>query len=192
MAESIDEFMGRLMAMSKLTDDFSGLLRVVEAKEKSEPDDHMIKVLKGWILQNMRRNDDAERSFDEALSLNPRSAWASFRKGQLLFELGRDDEALACFGKAVKLKPLRADFWIEKALVEDRLGKISGSLDSYEKAIRLGDKSGWALAGKARIQTYLNRFEEALDTIRAAIKLEPQEEAFKAHEQVILDKMRGY
>jgi tetratricopeptide (TPR) repeat protein len=192
MTESVDEFMGRLVAMSKLTDDFGGLLRVIEEKERGDPDEHMIKVLKGWALHNLKRYDEAERSFDEALTLNPRSAWAFFRKGQMLAEIGRDEDALACFGKAVKLKPRKPDFWVEKGQVEDRLGRLSDSFDSYEKAIQLGDRTGWPQAGRARILTYLNRFEEALDAIRTAMKLDPEEDAFKGYEQVILDKMRGY
>jgi len=192
MAESVDEFIGRLVAMSRLTDDFGGLLRVVEEKERSLPDEHMIKVLKGWALHNLKRYDEAERSFDEAIALNPRSAWAFFRKGQMLAETGRDEDALACFGKAVALKPRRADFWVQKGQAEDRLGRLSDSFGSYERAIQLGDRSGWPQAGRARVLTFLNRFEEALDAVRTAMKLDPEEEAFRAYEQVILDKMRGY
>lgn len=192
MADSSEELMQKLVAMSKLTDDYDGMLRGLEREEKRQPDEHMVFVLKGWALHNLKRYDEAEKSFDRAIELNPRSAWAFFRKGQLLADINRDEEALECLNSAVRLKPRRPDFWVEKGLLEDRREGISESFKSYEKAIRLGDKTGWAQSGKARILTYLNRFEEALDAIRIAMKQDPEEEAFKTYEQVILDKIRGY
>jgi tetratricopeptide (TPR) repeat protein len=189
MPQTIDEFMNKLTAMSKLTEDYDAMLKVIEQEEKNQPDEHIIKVLKGWALHHLRRYEEALRSFDDAIVLNPRSGWAFYRKGQMLSEMGRNDDALECFEKAVKLKPRRPEFWIEKGLVEDKLRRVNGSFQSYETAIRLGDRTGWALAGKARILTYLNRYEEALDAARAAMRLDPGETVFRNYEQTILDKL---
>jgi tetratricopeptide (TPR) repeat protein len=192
MADPVTALEHKLLAMSKLTSDYRSLLRVISEEEKKAPGEHMIHVLKGWALSNLGEYDKAEESFKKALQLNPRSAWAQYRRGEMLQRKGRHRDALECFDRAVYIKPRRADFWLAKAAAEDELAMVPEAFNSYRKAVLSGDKSGRGLFGKARILAYMNRLDEALDAVRSAIKLNADDMEYPELEQYILDKLSGY
>jgi tetratricopeptide (TPR) repeat protein len=192
MEDQVGELMSKLIAMSKLTNDYDTMLKVISEAEGKLYGEPMLYVLKGWVHANQGDYDKAIGAYDNAIKLNPRAAWAHYRKGQALADQERYADAKRCLDAAVKLKPNKPEFWVEKAIVDDELNRLNESFEAYENAIRLGDKTGWGWAGKARILAFLNRLEESLDAIRAAMKLNPQEEGFRKLETHILDEMGSY
>jgi tetratricopeptide (TPR) repeat protein len=193
MAEpTTEDLMRKLIAMGRLTQDPALMLKAIEEDVNERPLDPMVHVLKGWALSQSGDPGKAEVEFDRAIALNPRSAWAQFRKGEMLRDAGRFRESLQCLAAAARLKPGRPDFWVERGMVEDELGLIDDSYASYGKAIACGDRTGRGWAGKARILTHLNRLEEALDAVRNAMRLDPGEDGFRRMEAAILEKLSGY
>ena len=79
---------------------------------------------KGDILNRLGRNDEAIRSFDKALELNPRNALAWYKRGGLS-GLGRHDEAVRSFDKALELDPTNAAAWHDNGLSLDRVGPLT-------------------------------------------------------------------
>ncbi|MFH1054785.1 MAG: tetratricopeptide repeat protein [Candidatus Altiarchaeota archaeon] len=189
MAGPSDELMSRLLAMSKLTGSEDAMLKLISDYEQRYPDDPMVHVLLGWSLTRLGRYDEAASCFERALELNPKSAWAYFRKGELLQVQSMYKEALLCYIKAVKLKMHNPDFWLSKALMEDELGRVEDALHSYEKSISLGEKSGWGWFWKSRILLFQERFEDSLEACLKAIEQNPEEEEFRQLKDIVTERL---
>ncbi len=192
MADEVKNLQARLIAISRLTSDYNAMLRAVLDAEAKNPDEHMVYVLKGWAYANLGDEDKAEEAFSKALALNPKSAWAHYRRGEMLSALGRGADALSAFENAVILKPNRPDFWLAKASAEDGLAMIPEAYASYMKATQLGDKTGRGWFGRARILAYMNRLDEALEAARNALGLDRDRVEYKALEDYLVEKLSGY
>ena len=53
----------------------------------------------GVALANLGHSEEAIRSFDEALAIDPKDPLTWHNKGLALANLGRDEEAMDCFEK---------------------------------------------------------------------------------------------
>jgi tetratricopeptide (TPR) repeat protein len=190
--DPVGECLSKLLAMSKLSQDPHILLKNILEQERRMPDEPELKVVKGITQMQTGEHEKALVSFDEAITLNPRSFWAYYHKGRALMSLGRSKDALECFDKAVSIRKNKPEIWVEKALCEDELALLGQAYESYEKAVQAGDKTGRGWFGKSRILAYINRFDEALEAVRTAQKLDPDEEEYRQAQQFILDKLRGY
>ncbi len=190
MGETADELTGTLLAMSKLTGDPEALLKRIDEGRDSK-DDHMLYVLKGLMLTKLKRYEDAEKAFNTAIKINPRSGWAQYRKGEMYFDMGENEKALGCFEKACDLKPNNGDFWVHKGLVEYELNRFKEAYESFERGIHRGDKTGWGWFGKSRVLVILNLLEDALDAVRIAADINPNDGAFIEQERLILGRLQS-
>jgi tetratricopeptide (TPR) repeat protein len=192
MAEQVEDLIQRLHAMGKLTGDYNAMLKLIAEEERRLPNDHMVYVLKGWVLAGMGEIDGARNAYDRAIRLNPRSAWGHFRKGELLRDQDECQKAHECFARAVELKPKRTDFWLEKGFMEEELMQMNAAITSFENAIQRGENTGFGWYGKSRILVYQEKYEDALEAVRMAIELNPHEQEFRMHEKYIQDLLREW
>ena len=90
-------------------------------------------LLKGWILQGLKRDGDAEASFKRALELNKTNYQASSGLADI-YSKTDPKKALDFIGDAIKQLPGEASFHAAKARILSRTGNTEGALAAYDDA----------------------------------------------------------
>ncbi len=88
---------------------------------------------------------DAERRFQEAISIRASFSQAHWEYARLLFRRNAFKEAVAQFEEAARLLPRDADAWLELGLARHKLGDRPGGDDACEFASALEPKNPRAL-----------------------------------------------
>ena len=88
----------------------------------------------------LKNYDDAIKSYDKALELDPEYASAWVNKGSALYKLGLYHDAIADYDKAIRIDPQSALAWNHKGLALKKLGQNSDASNAFAKAKDLGFK----------------------------------------------------
>lgn len=116
---------------------------------------------KGLNLRGLERHEDALRSFQRAVQLDPANANAWFYIAESLNRLGRPDRALSAYDRVVELAPQDAEAWAERAMTLEANGRPLDAVESFDRASKADPD--WALAGfyQGRALAGLGRDAEA-------------------------------
>ena len=129
--------------------------------------------LKGLVLFQQNRWDEAEQSFRKAVATAPDFALAWYNLSKLYEAQGKQPEALAHLDKAIALQEDLAKAYFDRARLREAQGDTRGALEDYNEAI--------AAQSEPFLQAYLNRgltrkalgdFGGALADIDRVIELE--------------------
>lgn len=145
----------------------------IEILEKN-PEDTLIWVEKGDVLQKLGRPEDAIAAIDTALRLDPANEYAVCKKCRVLSGLARQAEALDVIESAARKHPNNHAVLVEKAMILHELERNDEALKTLEHAIEIDRRSGYALGAKGRILNKLNRTQEAMAAFSRALNIEPQ------------------
>ncbi|MDW8299997.1 MAG: tetratricopeptide repeat protein [Anaerolineae bacterium] len=129
---------------------------------------------KAYSLSELKRHQEALSVYDQALALDPNSAWIWARKGRVLRQVKRYDEALATFERALALKPDFAWAWYNKGIVYERLKQYDQAQAAYKRAAALNPRDIWATYNHARLLLQLGQPEAALEQIQSALAIDPE------------------
>jgi len=138
------------------------------------PQDTLVWVEKGDVLQKLGRPQDAIEAIDTALGLDPANEYAICKKCRVLCSISRQDEALKVIESAVVMHPGNHATLVEKAMILHEMGRNDKAINTLDCAIGIDRKSGYALGAKGRILGRLNRDQEAMAAFSRALELEPQ------------------
>jgi eukaryotic-like serine/threonine-protein kinase len=115
----------------------------------------------GFVDEPEQALEEAERTFEKALSLDPQDLQALSYQALLLLNAGRLEDALQPLRRALAVQP-NADPYISLGHVYRQAGLLEESMRSFDRARALDPTSHRLnLAGMA--YQYLGRYEEALD-----------------------------
>ena len=127
----------------------------------------------GATLQKQGRREDALKTFDKAVQLEPDDPKAWTNLGTVLVNLERMNEAVLSFQHALKLNPRHWD-------AADKIGCLLYQLERFEDALayfnlcdKLRPNHVSTLQNRARVLRYLKRPGEALADNRRALELDP-------------------
>jgi tetratricopeptide (TPR) repeat protein len=100
----------------------------------------------GVAYAGVGRLDDAERQFQEAARLDPRSTGALFHLGQVFHALGRDEEAEEQLTRAVSMDPgaVEPRRLLAQTLLSE--GKAADALSQYERIVEMAPQDSDALS----------------------------------------------
>jgi tetratricopeptide (TPR) repeat protein len=129
---------------------------------------------KGGSLFCLGRYDEAVRSYDRALEIDPRFAAAWNNKGNSFRRLGRHDEAICCYDKALEMDPQDTAAWNNKGNSLHSLGRDEEALRSYDRALALDPRFAAAWSAKGGVLGDLARDEEAIRCYDRALELKPE------------------
>ncbi|MGR3295409.1 MAG: tetratricopeptide repeat protein, partial [Candidatus Bathyanammoxibius sp.] len=99
---------------------------------------------KGDALYGLHRYVQSLRSYDRALSIDPRNVEAWIKKGDLSRTLGRFTEAIVAYDKAISIDSGVAKAWYAKASLLDIMGMKKEAEECHAKAVGLDP----SIAGK--------------------------------------------
>ncbi len=102
---------------------------------KATPDDAILRARLGHLLLKKGALNEAKRSFDEALKLNPRSHAAMTGAGIVLARQGKLREAEQVLRDALVENPNPVRTHYELGLVCEKLGKLDEAIAEYKAAL---------------------------------------------------------
>ena len=137
-------------------------------------DDAQTTALRGWVLCELGRNDEALRALDQALRAEPSLVLAAGMKGQVLRAMDRLDEALAALDRALELAPNLAWLHAERGATLRLLGRYQEALGAVTRALEIAPDNPAALGTKGQVKwREQGKKVEALAAIDGALALAP-------------------
>ena len=143
-------------------------------------------VIKGNILNNLERYEEALESYKKALDLAPKSVDAWVNRGKTLNNLERYEEALESYQKGLNLAPKSVDAWVYQGIALLDIQRYEEALAACDRAVEIDSKNHQALNIQALALSLLKNFEKAITAIDEAINLEPKEVLYRANRGIIL------
>ena len=99
--------------------------------------------------------------YNQALKLNPRSAFAYSNRGQVYFDLGDFDKALADFSQALAINPCLAPAYIGRGFVYIKKGQWQPAMNDFSQAVTLAPESALSYYGRALCYLAANEQQQA-------------------------------
>ena len=121
----------------------------------------------------LKNAEEALRSFDRAIDLEPDDALAWINRGTVLGELKKYEDSLGALDKAIDLEPDNTLAWIIKGEILGEFKKYEEALEIIKKAIEIEPDNTLSWIVKGNILTEFNKYEEALRTFDKVIDIEP-------------------
>jgi tetratricopeptide (TPR) repeat protein len=122
---------------------------------------------------------------NKLLETDGEDAFLFKRKAYFLSWLDEFDEALEFYDKAIALKPDFYDAVCDKAHMFAEYGYHQESLETYEEGIKLLPEKGEAYMGAAFAYERLGDKKKALEFLKKAHNLEPEDEIYKSHYEIM-------
>ncbi len=121
----------------------------------------------GLVQTEMREHGPAQRSFDQALRLDPTNPDINHNYGWFLCQIGRERESVRFFMKAIEnpLYPLPAKSHLAAGSCLQKVGDMKGAGDQIETALRLDGNFAPALLAGARLDLARGNIARARERI---------------------------
>ncbi len=129
----------------------------------------------GATLLRQGRREDALKTFDKAVQLEPDNASRWKQLGDVLLELKRDDHALLSFQHAFRLDPRQDDAAYKSALLLHEVGRFEEAVAHFDLADELKPNHAPTLLARGRALLALRKFEGALADVLKAEALRPDD-----------------
>jgi tetratricopeptide (TPR) repeat protein len=88
-------------------------------------------------LYNSDNYEEAIKSYDKAIELDPKFAMAWHNKGNVLYTLERPEEAIKSYDKAIELDPNLASALFIRASIKAKKGETENALADLKKATEI-------------------------------------------------------
>lgn len=118
-------------------------------------------------------NAEAQKAYDDALKLDPRSAEAYVGIGLLDADTGDAQGAQKAYGQAIALRPDYTDAYVDRASLYLDSSNIDGALPDAKKAVSLDPYLPEAHFNLALAYQGAQRFDEAIPEYERAVALAP-------------------
>ena len=133
----------------------------------------------GINYNNAKKHNEALKSFDKAIELNPNNSLAYIAKGNIKDYLGQYEEAIKDYDKAIELDPNNSVTYNSRGNAKNYLGKDFEAIKDYDKAIELDPNYSLAYNNRGVSKKNLGQYQEALKDYEKALELDPNNKLFK-------------
>ena len=125
----------------------------------------------GNILNNAGKYEEAVKSLDYAIKMNPNNIDYWIQKAEILLETEQTNESLSVIEKIIELNPNDARSWNNKGTVLAKLKRYKDAVLAYEKAITLkpNDIEFWRNKGRSYVE--VKEYEQAIKHFNKAIEI---------------------
>lgn len=127
----------------------------------------------GICLDNLNRQEDAVKAYEESIKLNPKYANSWGNKGVSLNKLGLQEEAVLAYEEAIKLKPDYIDAIYNKGLSLGKIKRYNDSVAAFDEVIKLNQADYEAYCNKGIQLNNLGKHEEAIFAFEKTINIKP-------------------
>jgi protein O-GlcNAc transferase len=127
----------------------------------------------GNVLRDLKRHEDALKSYERATKLKPNYAEGYYNRGLVQQDLKRFGDALKCYDRAISLKPDYTAAYNNRGVTLRELKRPDEALKSYTQAIEVNPDHAGAHNNRGIVLQDLRRFAEALVSHDRALALNP-------------------
>ena len=138
-----------------------------EQKPKNEWGHYMLG-LSAWKTGDLEKS---EKSFNEALRLDPDHFKSLLHLSRILVDQKRYEDAVVRLTQAVELDPNSADAQRLLGRAFTGQGKIDDAVAAYRRTIELDKKDVWSMNDLGLLLIEKERYEEALPVLQKAVSL---------------------
>jgi tetratricopeptide (TPR) repeat protein len=121
------------------------------------------------------RTADAIDHLEEAVRLEPSSAWADYELGTVLLRQKRLDEAAPHFRQAAKLKPDFSEAYNNLGVLYHVQGNVDEALRWYGEALRVKPDNAEARYNLGRVRAAQGKVDEAIAEYRQVLRIKPDD-----------------
>jgi len=156
-------------------DNDESTVKHLEVLETIPPDDDKEFGVRGLILTNLGRYDEAIACFDDVLQANPTDVSTWNNRGLALSALNRNEEAIASYKQALSINPDLDQAWYNCGNSFRALSQYEEAITCYDKAFQIKPDKYNAVSNRAVALYDLGRYEEALAATEIALKIKPDD-----------------
>ena len=155
-------------------DDLAGALRAVEEAERLDPNVAQVQFLKGSLLGQAGRFEQAAAALERTLALNPGYVGARFKLALALLRLGRGDQAAERLNEALREQPNDFRAWHNLAAIAYSRGNLDEAERLERKALAISPDYAEAWNALGAIALVRKQPREAIEALTKATQLAPR------------------
>ncbi len=118
------------------------------------------------------RLEDAIRSFEFALRIDPKYVDAWIKKGYAHFHLGENQNALASYDRAIEIDINNAEAWNLKGLTYYKIRNYDKAIEAAEKAVDINPNDGMSWYNKACYLTLMGNVDDGMESLKRSIEID--------------------
>ncbi|MDB6016777.1 MAG: transrane and repeat-containing protein 1-like [Pedosphaera sp.] len=146
----------------------------------------------GLLLSHLKRLDEAEQYFREALRINPGLEVAHNNYANLLKLLQRPEEAERHYREAIQINPENAAAHYNYANLVSELQRLEEAERHYQEAVRIRPEYADAHYNFAVLLQKLERWDEAERHYQEAVRIDPEDLYIQFGYAVLLQKLERW
>jgi tetratricopeptide (TPR) repeat protein len=127
---------------------------------------------KGVNQMASEKLEDAIRSFELALRIDPKYVDAWIKKGYAHFHLGQYTIAIHSYDKALDIDLNDGEAWNMKGLAYYKMNNYEKAVEACEKAIDINPNDGMSWYNKACYLTVVGRVDEGMEALKRSIEID--------------------
>jgi tetratricopeptide (TPR) repeat protein len=141
---------------------------------KNNPNDPQAYNMRGSVLAQAGKTEDALADFNKAISLDPNYGQAFANRGLIYRKTKRLDQAMADYERALALDPGYAPAWLGRGMVYKARNQAPQALEDLNKAISLRPDNAEAYYNRGLLYQGEKQHQFAIDDFTTANGLSPQ------------------
>jgi tetratricopeptide (TPR) repeat protein len=142
---------------------------------KNNPNDPQAYNMRGSVLAQAGKSEEALVDFNKAISLDPNYGQAFANRGQIYRKTKRLDQAMSDYERALALDPNYAPAWLGRGMVYKARNQPLEALEDFNKAISLRPDNAEAYYNRGLLYQSEKQHQFAIDDFTAASGLMPQQ-----------------
>ncbi len=127
---------------------------------------------KGVNQMASEKLEDAIRSFDLALRIDPKYVDSWIKKGYAHFHLGQYSTAISSYDNALEIDINNGEAWNMKGLAYYQMKSFERAIESCDKAIDINPNDGMSWYNKACYLTVIGKADEGMEALKRSIEID--------------------
>jgi len=127
---------------------------------------------KGVNQMASEKLEDAIRSFELALRIDPKYVDSWIKKGYAHFHLAQYPVAISSYDKALDVDVNNGEAWNLKGLAYYRMNNYEKAVEACEKAIDINPNDGMSWYNKACYLTVVGKVDEGMESLKRSIEID--------------------
>ena len=142
---------------------------------KNNPNDPQAYNMRGSVLAQAGKSEEALADFNKAISLDPNFGQAFANRGLVYRKTNRLDQAMADYNRAIALDATYAPAYLGRGMVHKAMKEPTEALEDLNKAISLRPDNAEAYYNRALLYQSEKQHEFAIEDFTSASALTPQQ-----------------